>query len=124
MTVYGIAGVTSALLRARTLTRKSLQAFMRQASDAATLPASVPRKPKVSIPPESSTATRLIKTPIIETSLKLVAMIGVVEIWAATETARTFESSSGGFLNRRRMVHFTNVWSGFQRTQFKKIAVL
>ena len=98
---------------------------MRQASDAATLPASVPEKPKVSILPESGTATRLIKTPIIETSLKLVAaMLGVVEIWAARETARTFESSSGSFLNRRRMVRFTNVWSGFQRTQFKKIAVL
>jgi hypothetical protein len=54
----------------------------------------------VSIGPEGDTATRLVKTPTIETSLKLVAMIGVVEIWAARETVRRFESSSSGFLNR------------------------
>ncbi|HZC18521.1 MAG TPA: hypothetical protein VE225_02330, partial [Rubrobacteraceae bacterium] len=60
------------------------------------------------IGPESGTATRLVKTPTTETSSKLVAMIGAVATCTAKETARRFESSSGGFLNGRRMVCFTS----------------
>ena len=39
------------------------------------------------IGPENNTATRLVKTLITETSSKLIAIIGVVAIWAAKESA-------------------------------------
>jgi hypothetical protein len=86
------------------------------------LPARVPRRPRVRIGPESGTATRLVSTPITETSSKLVAMIGVVAIWAARETAKRFESRSGGLWNGRRTVCFTSAWRGFLRRRMPKTA--
>ena len=59
------------------------------------MPAREPRSPKVRIGPERGTAIRLVSTPIIETSSKLAATMGVVAIWAARETASRSEITSG-----------------------------
>jgi hypothetical protein len=43
-----------------------------------------------------------------DTSSKLAAMMGVVAIWAASETANRLEISSGGFPKGRRTVALTS----------------
>jgi hypothetical protein len=66
------------------------------------LPARVPRRPKVRIGPEIGTATRLVRTPITETWSKLVAMMGVVPIWAARLVVRAAQAIAQRFRQRWR----------------------
>ena len=86
------------------------------------MPASTPRRPKVSIGAESGTAMRLVTAPITEASPKLEAIIGAVAIWAAKEPAKRFESSSGDFSTGRKIVRETNACRGLLRSRMPKTA--
>ena len=74
------------------------------------------------IGPESDTAMRLVTTPMTDTSSKLAAMMGVVAIWAASETANRVESSSGGFPKGRSTVALTSATRSFLRGRMPKRA--
>jgi hypothetical protein len=86
------------------------------------LPSMEPRSPRVRIGPESGTATRLVSTPITETSSKAAATIGAVAIWAESETERRFEICSGGFLKGLRRVLSTRDFKGFLSKSMPKTA--
>jgi hypothetical protein len=86
------------------------------------LPNIEPRSPSVRIGPESGTATRLVSTPITETSSKPAATIGAVAIWAERETASRFETCSGGFLNGLSRVPMTRDLKGFLSSRIPKTA--
>ena len=72
--------------------------------------------------PESGTATRLVRNPIADTSSKLAATIGVVAAWAASETARRFETDSGRPWRGLRSVRSTRDFSGFLSSRMPKTA--
>jgi len=72
--------------------------------------------------PEIGTAMRLVSTPMRETSSKLAAIIGVVEIWAARETASRFESDWGRFSKSLSRAFSINDFRGFLSSRMPKTA--
>ena len=88
------------------------------------MPAIAPRSPEARISQESDTATRLVKTLMIETCSKLVAIIGAVAIWTAREIAKRFESSLGGLLKGCKTVRFTDACEGLLRSRMPKTAAM
>src|SRR5215216_4686298 len=86
------------------------------------LPATEPRSPRVRIGAESGTARRLVRAPITETSSKLAATIGVVEIWAARETQSRFANLLSGFLKGLSRLASTRDFKGFLSSKMPETA--
>ena len=81
-----------------------------------------PRRPRVRMGPEIGTAIRFVRTPTVETSPKVAAMIGVVETWAARETEIRLDTLRGGSSTGLSTVLSTRAFRGSRSTRMPKTA--